>query len=546
MKKIKYWFGIFILPMTLTGCFKDIGNYDYTDLNEISVNTVGEQVAFTVEQYDSLHIVPKLIFSQNPIPDDELSYEWLIFLDSYSATESQVISNEKELHIQVSYPAKIENYAILFYVKELTNNTVYQQKYTLTVQPSVVSGIVALHECDGECDIDYIATTNAVPGLASNKHMRNIYSARTGRKLEGNPVSVSAIRISNVLDPAAAINRVYVATDKEFVQLSGRDFSPMCDVDELFYPKPEVLKPYRVLRDGQVAHTTVLINDDKVHNINNQSSQFWNYTFSDALRADADLGEISIAPFIYMPESFMTSNIAVFYDMKGKRFVRLPYSFKESASITSFPTQVSTAFDVNNIGKDLIWFGIGYNAHCFALMSDYTLYRANFNTDQYILQEDGSTEVNEKVNDLAVRIYDMNNEPEIRNAKFFDCGEAGATTFLYATGRDIYVTSISGTRLRTVKINDPFPAGEEITHVQIYNPNTHQMGSLSSVKGNLLYVATWNGTEGKIYEFAVSRNTLEMNNTTSENLKAPLNVFGGMGRIADITIKIQGIGDSND
>lgn len=175
-------------------------------------------------------------------------------------------------------------------------------------------------------------------------------------------------------------------------------------------------------------------------------------------------------------------------------------------------------------------------------MTDYTLYRANFNTDEFILNSDGTTDVNEDINDLAVRVYDLSGEPEIQNAKFFDCGEF-ATLFMYATERDIYVTSIRSTTLRTVKINNDFPADEKITALMIYNQNVNQMSELASVTGNYLYVATWNGTEGKIYEFAIARNTCEMNNTQSEDKKAPLNVFGGLGKVVDMSIKVQGWGD---
>lgn len=544
MKKIMKIAWLFVSACLVTACYDDKGNYDYVALNEISVDTTGVSTTYTLEQYDSLHIVPVLRFTQGTIPDDKLAYKWVMYTDKFSNTASdmEVLSTEKELHIQVTQQSKTENYAIMYYVTNLENNTVWQQKYTLIVQPSVVSGIVALHTLNGESDIDYIATTNAVPGVVENKWLKNILFSTVGRKLSGNPVSVSAVRQSG--QTGSSVNAVYVATDEEFVKLSGKDFSWVCDVNELFYQRPDVLKPYRVLRDGQIAHTTVLINDDDVHNINNQSSQYWNNTFSDALRAESSLGEVSVAPFIYMPDSYWTPNLAVFYDTKGKRFVRLPSSFNETAKLAPFVTQISTAFDVNNIGKDLIWFGIGYNAHGFALMTDYTLYRANFNTDEFILNPDGSSEINEDINDLAVRIYDLSGEPEIQNAKFFDCGEF-ATLFMYATERDIYVTSIRSTTLRTVKINNDFPADEKITALMIYNQNVNQMSELASVTGNYLYVATWNGTEGKIYEFAIARNTCEMNNTQGEDKKAPLNVFTGMGKVVDMSIKVQGWGDDD-
>ena len=274
MKKTIMIAGLVLAACLVTACYDDKGNYDYVALNEISVDTAGISTTYTLEQYDSLHIVPELRFTQGSIPEEKLAYKWVIFTDNFANAESEmeVLSTEKELHMQVTQSAKTESYAIIYYVTHLDDNTVWQQKYTLIVQPSVVSGIVALHTLNGQSDIDYIATTNAVPGVVENKWLKNILFSTVGRKLSGNPVSVSTVRQSGL--SGSSVNSVYVATDEEFVKLSGKDFSWVCDVNELFYPRPDVLKPYRVLRDGQIAHTTVLVNDDDVHNINNQSSQY--------------------------------------------------------------------------------------------------------------------------------------------------------------------------------------------------------------------------------------------------------------------------------
>ena len=55
-------------------------------------------------------------------------------------------------------------------------------KYTVTVQPSVVSGILALHQDADGVDFDYIATAGAVM-IDKNKHMRNVVSSILDRKL---------------------------------------------------------------------------------------------------------------------------------------------------------------------------------------------------------------------------------------------------------------------------------------------------------------------------------------------------------------------------
>ena len=45
----------------LTGCTPDHGNYDYTELNEVSIDSIQEE--YTVNRFSTLKIEPELKFS---------------------------------------------------------------------------------------------------------------------------------------------------------------------------------------------------------------------------------------------------------------------------------------------------------------------------------------------------------------------------------------------------------------------------------------------------------------------------------------------------
>jgi hypothetical protein len=144
------------------------------------------------------------------------------------------------------------------------------------------------------------------------------------------------------------------------------------------------------------------------------------------------------------------------------------------------------------------------------------------------------------VKNLAVARYDLSGLTDIANAKLYDCGRYGPV-FFYATDRNIYACSLAATPTAT-QINEPFGANETITAMMVYNPNTTTASGFSDVAGTLLYVATWDGTEGKVYEFAITRNSGLMDNATSNDPKAPLNVFGGMGKVVSLCVKLEGLG----
>ena len=55
----KFILCLMLLPALFTSCYKDEGNYDYKELNEITVDTVGVKTSFVIDQYDSLVIEPK-------------------------------------------------------------------------------------------------------------------------------------------------------------------------------------------------------------------------------------------------------------------------------------------------------------------------------------------------------------------------------------------------------------------------------------------------------------------------------------------------------
>lgn len=42
---------LMLLPALFTSCYKDEGNYDYKELNEITVDTVGVKTSFVIDQY---------------------------------------------------------------------------------------------------------------------------------------------------------------------------------------------------------------------------------------------------------------------------------------------------------------------------------------------------------------------------------------------------------------------------------------------------------------------------------------------------------------
>ncbi len=528
-------------------CYKDEGNYDYSEISEAYVDTVGLDMTYSIDQFDTLTITPDIQFTIGDIDEADLEYRWVIYEDAWSKDDSEAeeLSTERNLKVRITQEPDEEEYAVMLYITNTKNNTVSQVKYNVTILASVVSGWVVLHTNDnGESDLDYIATTNAVPTLDTLKWLHNVYSGMNGQKILGEPRFVSGARVNSTV-----IDYVYVGTDQEFLQVSGTNFELLNQDLELFKEAPEVLSAEYVSRGPSCNYTSILINNGQVHNINNQASQYWDVEFSRALSPSSSIeGDYYMEPFIYYPDGCSATTIGgsgVFYDQLNQRFVRLGFSFWEDAPLLPFPDQTSTKFDVNDIGKDLIYLGKGYNGHAFAVFTDGSsreLYRADLNKATVTYDSDGNSVTNEATHNLAINTYDLSELPEIYEAKFYDCGPLG-NFFLYASEKNIYTYSYASSTKVATQINDAFPDDEVITAMKIYNTDWYY--PLDDVNATLLYVATYNGTEGKLYEFKINRASGRLNNKEEidglVNTKAAANVFTGFGRIVDMCVKIEGL-----
>ncbi len=538
---------IIIAVIVLHSCYKDEGSYSYQDINEVYVDTAGVDMSFALDQFDTLSINPDINFTLNELDESDLEYKWVIYSDAWSKDESyaEELSKEKNLKVQITQEPDDDAYAVVLYITNRQNNTVTQVKYSVSILKSVVSGWMVLHtDENGQSDLDYIATTNAVPTLDESKWLHNVYSAKNGSKINGDPNFVSAVRVNS-----SVIDYVYVGTDQQFLQLSGTDFKLLNQDQELFKAEQDIVYPQFVGRGGFCHYVSLLINNGQVQNINNQASQQWDVEFSKALSPSSNLGgELDIAPYVYFSDDCAATTVAqagVMYDNINKRFVRLEFSFWEEASIIGFPDQTSIKFDVNNIDKDLLFFDKGYNSHAFAVFTDGTskeLYRADFNKSSTVYDDNGNSVENEAIHNLAVNSYDLSSLPEIYDAKYYACGPLG-NFFLYASDRNIYTYSYAASKKVATLINDVFPDDEVITSMKIYN--TDWFYPLDDVNATLLYVATWNGTEGKLYEFKINRASGQLNNKEEIDgvidTKAPTNVFAGFGKIKDMCVKLEGL-----
>lgn len=102
------------------GCFKDKGNYDYVDVNEVMIGDRGFDTIYDVRtSIDRLVISPQITFTMDPSSVGDYSYSWVAVGQNFLRGQRFVIGNQREL----DYPVKLGQDSYILYLKVKDNTT---------------------------------------------------------------------------------------------------------------------------------------------------------------------------------------------------------------------------------------------------------------------------------------------------------------------------------------------------------------------------------------------------------------------------------------
>ena len=144
----------FMLSVILVACIEDKGNYEYKDINDITIS--GIDSIYTVAMGSQLRINPVLEFSVSEA-QDEYEYGWYILnpLNFYMA--GPALSRERNLDIFIVNPASSTPYWLLFCVTNQTTGVRYEFRFRLYVLDKMQNGYILLHETENNFDLDLIS-----------------------------------------------------------------------------------------------------------------------------------------------------------------------------------------------------------------------------------------------------------------------------------------------------------------------------------------------------------------------------------------------------
>lgn len=172
---------IFLLMIGMSSCYDDLGNYDYVELNKVSIEGINSNEWYEkLANIDTLFFQPELTFSLSDAEED-LRYEWLLIpinaaynKDSIPMQEQRseyVIGREKNLVYPVS--KKSGRYISFFNVTNIQTGITYAANFFLKVKTALTDGWMILCEQNGEARLDMISYINETENLVSHDIWRD-------------------------------------------------------------------------------------------------------------------------------------------------------------------------------------------------------------------------------------------------------------------------------------------------------------------------------------------------------------------------------------
>lgn len=218
-----------IVPAVISGCFRDLGNYDYIEVNEAVISDKGFESPYDVRtNVDILKIEPEISFTTDPEGTGDYSYEWVAVGQNFLRGQRFVIGTEKDLY----YPVKLQAEEYILYLKVRDNGTgiVFSKDVGLNVRSTYSLGwLLGGTDENGGGQVDMMSISS------DTLFIHNTLVAEEGLVLS----PVSLVWVDN--DEWTSEERLYVATEDGTYKFDRENFngSPYTDIRYSFAIDPQ-------------------------------------------------------------------------------------------------------------------------------------------------------------------------------------------------------------------------------------------------------------------------------------------------------------------
>lgn len=339
--------GLFII--TITSCRKDLGNYNYQDINEGTIT--GIESTYSILRGQKLEINPTINFTKDDTNDTtKYTYKW--FSIDPASSEKKNFANGKNLNWLVSLPAISNAYTIYYIVTEKSTGITFQKKFKLSVTSTIADGWLVLNNVDGISRLDFFNYNTTTTDFV---YYNDILSSFGTLKPQGKPISLYYQSRRDVFTNVSA-RTVFLNTDQNTYVISTQDntFNSYVNLSSIMgaYFTP----PYHAEKIRTTVSSGTYMFDSNGQMLNEDATVGSSY--GTRLNKLSNGTPFNISPFF--AEGYrQTGNYMLMFDIDKKRFMEQKGA-NTSSSVPVPVVPVTTPatpplFDPGNVGMDLMY-----------------------------------------------------------------------------------------------------------------------------------------------------------------------------------------------
>ncbi len=379
MKKLNILYILFLI-ITVSSCNKDLGNYNYVEIDSLLVSDIPDTIEIALGQ--PMVINPTISSKMNDIKEENLIFEWIAYNPSIGdATKSKVILG-KEKNLNDIPPLLVGTYKAYFKISDKSTGRIWTYPYIFSIEGAFGKwGWVVMSEKNNNTHLDYyqddLENFNTYPIIYRDVNLLTTNAADDSQLiLDGEPMSMEIF--SNQ-------DGTY-RTAKSYLYLNTSTNTYKINLTDGFLYNTLLYNFKFETATGQPAKADYIFPgmQNVVMTLSNGNLYSYYYNLSKVynipLNAKDDGNLYKVSKYIANPMGNSSANI-LFFDEDNKRFMRANIS-----SVRANPVTLSdNTFNTADTKMDLVWMDhtLALNGQAVAIMkkeNSYFLIRFNFNS----------------------------------------------------------------------------------------------------------------------------------------------------------------------
>lgn len=322
------------------GCSKDLGNYDYTQGEVITIEGIESQYS-KIAAVDRITLDPEV---SSTVAGAEFDCFWGIYESNPSGFTNNLdtIARTKAIDYQISQSPK--DWILVFGATNKKTGVSNYVTSTIKVGTAFTRGWYVLKDDGSQTDLDLFTSST---GLIPEKKVEDVYSLINGKKLNGKAklFNFSFNYRTNPTGVYANYRTLFLMSDKDLSAVNISSIKELNDFDNLFFAPPVTKKP-SINTWGSLGGY-YLVNDGQLHSLSTSLSTNTGHYGARRLKDGVN------SPY-YLSPYYMMGNgqNPIFFDELSSSFI---FCSANATVLSPLSDGTGTKISVNNNNKKLLF-----------------------------------------------------------------------------------------------------------------------------------------------------------------------------------------------